>query len=110
MRLTYAIKFVADMGAAVAFYRDQIGLQVKFTSAEWSEFITGETTLALHAASAENPPGSVQLGFGTHDLDSFYTDSSSAGIHFTGAIETVHGTRIARLRDVDGAEISVSGH
>ena len=50
-QLRYVIKFVADMDKAVKFYRDVIGLKVKFESPGWSEFVTGETTLALHPAS-----------------------------------------------------------
>ena len=49
-KLSYAIKFVADMDRLVAFYRDVLGLPLKFQSPGWSEFLTGETTLALHAA------------------------------------------------------------
>ena len=47
MRLNYAIKFVSDMDAGVAFYRDALGLAPRFQSPFWSEFDTGETTLAL---------------------------------------------------------------
>lgn len=47
----YAIKFVADMEKAVKFHHDVLGLKVKFESPGWSEFVTGETTLALHPAS-----------------------------------------------------------
>ena len=54
-RLRYVIKFVADMDKAVKFYRDVLGLKVKFESPNWSEFVTGETTLALHPASDKNP-------------------------------------------------------
>jgi catechol 2,3-dioxygenase-like lactoylglutathione lyase family enzyme len=57
MRLNYAIKFVSDMDAAVAFYRDALGLKLHFQSPFWSEFETGETKLALHPASDDNPPG-----------------------------------------------------
>jgi hypothetical protein len=53
-QLKYAIKFVADMDKAVKFYRDVLGLKVKFESPGWSEFVTGETTLALHPASDKN--------------------------------------------------------
>jgi len=35
------------MSKAVKFYRDVLGLQVKFESPGWSEFVTGETTLVL---------------------------------------------------------------
>ena len=61
-QLKYAIKFVADMDKAVKFYRDVVGLTLKFESPGWSEFVTGETTLALHPASDKNPAGS-RIGF-----------------------------------------------
>jgi catechol 2,3-dioxygenase-like lactoylglutathione lyase family enzyme len=108
MRLNYAIKFVSDMDAAVAFYRDTLGLTLRFHSPFWSEFDTGETSLALHPASDENPAGSVQLGLGTTDIDNFYASGQAQGLVFTSPPTDVHGTRIARFRDLDGAEISVS--
>jgi catechol 2,3-dioxygenase-like lactoylglutathione lyase family enzyme len=64
----YMIKFVADMNKAVTFYRDVLGLPLKFESPGWSEFVTGETTLALHPASDKNPAGKVELGFTVADV------------------------------------------
>lgn len=109
MRLNYAIKFVSDMDAAVGFYRDTLGMNLLFQSPFWSEFDTGETKLALHPASAENPAGSVQLGLGVEDLDRFHSDAIANGISFTSEPREVHGSRIARFRDPEGAEISISG-
>jgi catechol 2,3-dioxygenase-like lactoylglutathione lyase family enzyme len=109
MRLNYAIKFVSDMDAAIAFYRDSLGLTLRFESPFWSEFETGETTLALHPASPDNPAGSVQLGLATEDIDNFHAAGQSEGLVFTSPPTEVHGTRIARFRDPDGAEISVGG-
>lgn len=109
MQLNYAIKFVADMDRAVAFHRDTLGLDLKFQSPFWSEFQTGETTLALHPASEENPAGSVQLGFGVDDLGEFYERRDQLGIGFTQPPKEMHGVHIARFRDLDGAETSVSG-
>jgi len=109
MRLNYAIKFVSDMDQAVAFYRDTLGLSPTFQSPFWSEFDTGETKLALHPASDENPAGSVQLGLGTENLDRFHASAQANGITFTSPPTDMHGTRIARFRDLDGAEISISG-
>ena len=108
MRLTYAIKFVSDMDAAVAFYRDVLGLPLLFQSPFWSEFDTGQTKLALHPASDANPAGGVQLGLGITDLDAFHASGQEQGVVFTSPPTDVHGTRIARFRDSDGAEISVS--
>ena len=107
--LTYAIHFVADMDRAVAFYRDTLGLALKFASPEWTEFETGATTLALHPASAENPAGSTHLGFGTADVRGFHSAMTAAGVRFTRAPEPMHGITLAEFVDPDGARCSVSG-
>ena len=109
MRLSYAIKFVADMDRAVAFYRDALGLPLRFQSPEWSEFETGGTTLALHLASDEHPAGTVQLGLGTEDLPGFYAAREQRGITFTSPPTPVHGIPIARFLDCEGAECSIAG-
>ncbi len=109
MKLSYAIKFVADMDRAVAFHRDVLGLPLAFQSPDWSEFQTGETKLALHSASEANPPGSVQLGFTTRDLDTFYATREANGVTFTSPPTDMHGTRVSRALDCEGAEISISG-
>ena len=67
-RLNHVAIAVKDLDRSTALYRDTLGLELKFASPFWSEFATGETTLALHPASAENPAGGVQLGFATDDL------------------------------------------
>lgn len=105
-QLTYAIKFVGDMGNAVAFHRDKLGLKLKFQSPEWSEFETGSVTLALHAASAHNMPGTVQLGFRADDLKAMYAERA---LNFLSPPKPQHGTLLAKFLDLDGAECSISG-
>jgi catechol 2,3-dioxygenase-like lactoylglutathione lyase family enzyme len=109
MQLSYAIKFVGNMDEAVAFYRDKLGLEPRFQSPEWSEFATGGTTLALHPASEANPAGGVELGFAADDLGNLYARRDELGIEFTRPPHEQHGTHIARIRDIDGGDISVSG-
>jgi lactoylglutathione lyase len=109
MELRYVMKFVADMDRAVAFHRDALGLTLRFASPEWSEFETGPTTLALHKADDKHPAGSCQLGFGSDDLDALYAEREARGIAFTAPPAELHGQRIARFVDPDGAETSVSG-
>lgn len=109
MKLTYVIKYVEDMNRAVKFYTEQIGFTLRFQSPGWSELETGETTLALHSASAEHPAGSCQLGFGVADIDRFYAEKKAAGVEFTTEPTETFGVRIARFRDSEGAECSVSG-
>ena len=108
-KLTYVIKFVAGMDKAVRFHRDVLGLPLKFQSPEWSEFATGDVTLALHAASAENPAGSVRLGYGFDDLKDVYEKRAALGLDFAAAPTAQHGRLLATLRDSEGTLVSVSG-
>lgn len=109
MKLTYVIKYVSDMDEATAFFRDKLGLELKFQSPHWTEFSTGDTTLALHAASDEHPAGSASIGFGVDDIDGFYDQARNGGVEFTSEPTETFGHRIARFKDADGAECSVSG-
>ena len=109
MKLTYVIKYVGDMNDAVAYYRDTLGLPLKFQSPGWSEFATGETTLALHVASDEHPAGSASIGLRVDDIDAFYGERDAKGIEFTSPPTDTFGHKIARFKDLDGAECSVSG-
>ena len=56
MRVNYAIVFVSDMTRAVRFYRDVLGLPLRFESPHWTEFATDGATLALHDAGGASPP------------------------------------------------------
>ena len=109
MKLNYVIKYVNDMDRAVAFFRDRIGLGLKFQSPDWSEFSTGETTLALHAASESHPAGTSSIGFGVDDIDAFYEAATRDGVEFTSEPIETFGVRIARFLDSEGAECGVSG-
>ncbi len=108
-KLAYVIKFVGHMDRAVAFHRDRLGLALRFASPEWSEFDTGTTTLALHLASDEHPAGTVQLGYRVADVGALYADLTAAGVASVQPPTPLHGQRIAKLRDADGSEFSVSG-
>ena len=113
MRVGYAIVFVSDMRRSVAFYRDVLGLPLRFESSHWSEFATGEATLALHLAEAEGPPssreaaGSCRPGFGVTDLDAFHQQMAAAGVPCVEEPREVFGSRLAQYRDPDGLVFSV---
>ena len=108
MKLTHVIKFVADMDRAVKFYRDVAGLPLKFQSPGWSEFVTGETTLALHPASEKNPAGGVELGFTVDNLQKFHQEMSAKGVQFSMApAKQDYGNLLAQFVDSEGAHCSV---
>ena len=107
-KLSYAIEFVADMSRAVKFYRDVVGLPLKFESPGWSEFASGETTFALHPASPQNPAGKIELGFHVPDLHKFYDDLRAKGVNFPMAPKRQDfGGTLAQFEDSEGAHVSV---
>ena len=109
IKLTYAIHFVVDMDRAVVFYRDTLGLALKFASPHWTEFATDETTLALHPASPDNPAGTTHLGFGSADVDAFHRALVAKGVRFTRPPTPEHGITMAKFVDLEGGRCSVSG-
>ena len=52
IRINYSIIFVSDMEHSVRFYRDVVGIPLKFESPGWTEFDTDGATLALHKSDA----------------------------------------------------------
>src|SRR5258706_7911490 len=80
------------MQRSVEFYRDKLGIPLKFQSPDWTEFQTGVTTLALHGGGvpATAPPsgdptkqaGSCSIGFNVEDVDKTYAELQEKGIRF----------------------------
>lgn len=109
IQMRYVIMFVSDIPAAVAFYRDALGLPLRFQSPGWTEFDTGTSTLALHPASAEHLHGTMQLGFAVDDLYAFAASMKAQGFKFTRDPTPEHGSLLARFQDAAGVEYAVSG-
>jgi len=116
MRINYAIVFVSDMSRSVAFYRDVMGLPLRFESPGWTEFATEGATLALHLAeapvsAAENPlrvpPGRCRPGFRVPDLDAFHQRMLQHKVPCVEEPRSQFGTRVAQYVDPDGLGISV---
>lgn len=114
MRINYAIVFVSDMQRSVAFYRDLLGLPLRFESPGWTEFATEGATLALHeakrpaAADGEPAAGSCRPGLGVTNLDDFHARLELHGVRCLQAPNETFGVRIAQYADPDGLVISVS--
>ena len=117
-KVDYVMVNVSDMGRSVAFYRDTLGLRLKFESPGWSEFETEATTLALHAAArrvagdgvglAGPIAGTCSIGFSVENLETTYAELQSRGARFVmGPTEQANeGIRLAICVDPDGLPIS----
>jgi lactoylglutathione lyase len=113
MRVNYAIVYVSDMARAVAFYRDVLGLPLKFESPGWTEFATEGATLALHAEvagkqdSSQASPGSCRWGFSVPDLAEFHRTMLARQVPCLQEPTLVFGTPVAQYWDPDGMVFSV---
>ena len=116
MRVNYAIVFVSDMKRAVSFYRDVLGLPLRFESTGWTEFATDGATLALHANersnSAKDGPermtaGQCRPGLSVSNLDEFHQRMVERKVPCIQEPKDVFGTRVAQYLDPDGLAISV---
>jgi lactoylglutathione lyase len=116
-RVDYVMVNVSDMGRSVAFYRDTLGLALRFESPGWSEFETGATTLALHLAPASGGAaatgggpraGTCSLGFSVADVDQTVAQLQARGARFIVAPpdQPEEGIRLAVCADPDGLAIS----
>ena len=116
MRVNYAIVFVSDMKRAVSFYRDTLGMPLKFESSGWTEFATDGATLALHLSG---PPqagkedshrayaGQCRPGLRVSNLDEFHKRMVEKGVPCLQEPKEQFGARIAQYVDPDGLVISV---
>ncbi len=114
--MNYAIVFVSDMKRSVSFYRDVVGLPLKFESPGWTEFVTDGATLALHASETERggkddpravPAGRCRPGLRVPNLDEFHQRMVRNSVPCIQAPTEVFGSRVAQYVDPDGLGISV---
>ncbi len=116
MRINYSIVFVSDMARSVAFYRDVVGIPLKFESPGWTEFVTDGATLALHksdgsASDADTqhaePAGSCRTGFEVQNLDVFHERMIENNVRCVQEPTATFGARISQYLDPDGLLFSV---
>jgi lactoylglutathione lyase len=116
VRLNYAIVFVSEMKRAVSFYRDVLGLPLKFESPGWTEFATDGATLALHASEGSNsqnedplkvPAGRCRPGLSVPNLTEFHNWMIERKVPCIQEPKETFGAWIAQYLDPDGLVISV---
>ncbi len=116
MRVSYAVVFVSDMQRSISFYRDVLGLPLKFQTSGWTEFATEGATLALHEGEAlceKGDPrrtlaGTCHPGLGVPDLKAFHEKMLANKVTCVREPAETFGTWLAQYVDADGLVISVS--
>jgi len=120
-KVDYVMVLVSDMNRAIQFYRDKLGLPLKFESPNWTEFQSGATTLALHGGGVkaghpvhgdgkEKFAGSCSIGFNVEDLNQAYQALQGKGVKFImpPTQQDKEGIKLAVCLDPDGLPISLA--
>jgi lactoylglutathione lyase len=106
---------VSDMDRSVQFYRDTLGLKLRFQSPDWTEFDAGSTTLALHGGGVPAPPpgkeqyaGRASIGFNVENVDKVFEDLKAKGVRvlMPPTERAGEGIRLAVFLDPDGLPVS----
>ena len=116
-QIDYTMVIVSDMERSIEFYRDKLGIPLKFQSPDWTEFLTGTTTLALHGGgtpqprrvgSADKEAGTCSIGFNVDDVDKTYEELKAKGIDFLmpPTQREGEGIKLAVCNDPDGLPVS----
>ena len=117
-QIDYTMIIVSDMSRSVEFYRDKLGIPLKFESPEWTEFQTGATTLALHGGGVRQEAGhngdpskqagTCSIGFNCDDVDKTFEELKARGVVFVmpPTQREGEGIRLAVAIDPDGLPVS----
>lgn len=120
-RLGYAILFVSDLERAVAFYRDVIGLPLRFAAEAYAEFAVEGAKFALFprcelpsligiaAPSDPVPWPQGEIAFFVEDVDADHARLQAAGVRVLAPpTDRPWGERTLHVADPDGNVIELT--
>lgn len=118
-RVNHVITMVEVMERSVEFYRDKLGLEMKFQTENWTEFSAGSIIFALHGGGVKTTPqkrnsephksiaGTASVSFDVPDVKKTFIDLKEKGVKFTlePTLRQNEGIMLAVAEDPDGFEI-----
>ena len=112
-RVGYLMIPVRDMARSLAFYRDALGLAVRFAGDEFAFLDGGGVAVALRRAANLGPAcadHSIEVVFEVDGIDAAYESLRARGVEFRNAPRQATGDRYAAdFRDPDGHVLSIFG-
>jgi lactoylglutathione lyase len=119
--LGYAIFFAADLERSIRFYRDSLGIPLRFSTDSYAEFQTDGAKFALYSRShlpeligREAPPGPVpwpqgEIAFLVEDPDAEYERLRDSGVTILARpTDRPWGERTVHLSDPDGNVVELT--
>ena len=111
---TEVILYIKDMESEVRFYRDVLGLSIRyprglsdFTDEMWVEFSIGNTILALHGGAERKPDGLHEIVFWVDDVDESREEIIKAGYSIGKVRILEDGAPIAQGLDPAGHRYAI---
>jgi lactoylglutathione lyase len=101
---------VKDLNRSVAFYRDVIGMKVKFQAPEWATLDAGGVELGLHPESEHlhvKPSESFGFGFYVNDIERVHQELKNKNVHFILPPKEENFGWLALFSDPDGYHIQL---
>ncbi len=104
---------VHDLARAVAFYRDTLGLSLKFESPGFAFLDGGGVSLCLSqplGQASQQIAGATEVVFSVDDVRGAYEALRGRGVRFTHEPRNVTGSSwAANFEDSDGHRLSIFG-
>jgi lactoylglutathione lyase len=104
------ILLTANMKKSVKFYKDTLSLPIKTESADWTEFFSDGTVLALHPAKKKyklKAGPNMLIGFMVNDLDDSVKQLKKKKVKFFKQPKEEQFGKHAIIIDPDGHLISI---
>jgi predicted enzyme related to lactoylglutathione lyase len=98
---------VTDMGRAVSFYRDSLGLDVVEHDGDWTEVTAGDQRIGLNEGESPAGDGGAVIAFGVDDIESTVEELKGNGVEFTDEISEHPWGKIAPFKDADGNDLQL---
>jgi predicted enzyme related to lactoylglutathione lyase len=101
---------VTDIGRAVGFYSDTLGLEVLDQQERWAELEANGLRIGLNARDDETPSGEggAVLAFQPEgELEGAVDELSGKGVEFAGGISEHPWGRLASFKDPDGNDLQL---
>jgi catechol 2,3-dioxygenase-like lactoylglutathione lyase family enzyme len=104
---------VTDLAASLAFYRDQLRLELAFESPGFAFLDGGGVTLCLSepmSKASDQLVGAVEVVFGVDDVEEAHAALTAKGVAFSHEPHEVTSDQwAANFNDPDGHRLSVFG-
>ncbi|MBJ7337484.1 VOC family protein [Mycolicibacterium sp.] len=101
---------VEDMGRAIGFYGETLGLSIKSEGDDWSELDANGVTIGLNAREATHGSGSGGAMLTLQPDGTLYDEIvrlTDAGVEFIGEVADHAWGRIATFKDSEGNDLQL---